>query len=236
MPRLALIATLLLALGLAACGGDDGEGAGGGSEAAGAGTQGEGEAAETQADDGCAAVEQPPAKSAGGAEKPSEKLDARGTYEVTVRTSCGDFTIRLDQRTSPETTASFVALAESGFYDDTWFHRIVPGFVLQGGDPTGTGTGGPGYQTVDEPPADASYVRGVVAMAKAGDEAAGTAGSQFFVVTGEDAGLPPHYALLGEVSSGMDVVERIGRHGDATDPEGSATRTIVIEDMEITGP
>ncbi len=81
-------------------------------------------------------------------------------------TSCGSFTIRLDQKTAPNTAASFAALAENGFYDGTVFHRIVPGFVIQGGDPTGTGTGGPGYSIVDAPPENATYTRGVVAMAK----------------------------------------------------------------------
>ena len=107
-----------------------------------------------------------------------------------------------------------MALAEAGFFDGIVFHRIVPGFVVQGGDQTGTGGGGPGYQTVDEPPADATYTRGVVAMAKATDEAPGTAGSQFFVVVGEDAGLPAEYAIVGEVTEGLDVVELIGTLGD----------------------
>ena len=100
-----------------------------------------------------------------------------------MKTSCGSFTIQLDQKTSPNAAASFAALARSGFFDDTIFHRIVPGFVIQGGDPTAGGSGGPGYSTTDDVPADAAYVPGVVAMAKAGNEPPGTAGSQFFVVT-----------------------------------------------------
>jgi cyclophilin family peptidyl-prolyl cis-trans isomerase len=86
--------------------------------------------------------------------------------------------------------------------------------VIQGGDPTQSGAGGPGYSTVDRPPSDAAYVKGVVAMAKTQAEPAGTSGSQFFVVTGDDIGLPPDYAIVGKVTDGLDVVERIGALGD----------------------
>jgi cyclophilin family peptidyl-prolyl cis-trans isomerase len=134
--------------------------------------------------------------------------------DATLKTSEGSFTIRLDEKTSPNTVGSFEHLAQHGFYNGTIFHRIVPGFVIQGGDPTGTGSGGPGYTTVDVPPADTRYVHGTVAMAKTSQQPAGTAGSQFFVVTGADAGLPPEYALLGKVVSGLAVVDRIGRLGD----------------------
>src|SRR5207245_10029037 len=89
-----------------------------------------------------------------------------------------------------------------------------PRFVIQGGDPTGTGTGGPGHETHDKVPKTAAYVHGVVAMAKTGAAPAGTAGSQFFVVTGPDAGLPPDYAIVGKVTQGLDVVDRIGTLGD----------------------
>jgi peptidyl-prolyl cis-trans isomerase B (cyclophilin B) len=122
---------------------------------------------------------------------------------------------------------------KKGFFDGTIFHRIVPGFVIQGGDPTGTGTGGPGYSTVDVPPSDARYTKGVVAMAKAGNEPPGTAGSQFFVVTAEDARLPPEYALLGKVTSGMDVVEKIGTLGDPQTEQ--PTKRIVIEKATLGG-
>ncbi len=151
--------------------------------------------------------------------------------DAVVRTSEGDFTIRLDAKTSPHTVASFEQLARKGFFDGTIFHRIVPGFVIQGGDPTGTGTGGPGYSTVDKPPAGARYTRGVVAMAKAGDEAPGTAGSQFFVVTGEDAGLPPEYALLGKVVAGLPVVMKIGSLGDPQTER--PTKKVTIEKIAI---
>jgi cyclophilin family peptidyl-prolyl cis-trans isomerase len=102
--------------------------------------------------------------------------------------------------------------------------------VIQGGDPTGTGGGGPGYSTVDRPPAGTQYSEYVVAMAKTQLEAPGTSGSQFFVVTARDAGLPPDYALLGKVTRGLDVVERIGRLGNANE---QPTRRVVVESMSL---
>jgi cyclophilin family peptidyl-prolyl cis-trans isomerase len=145
-------------------------------------------------------------------------------------TNCGTFTITLDQASAPATAASLVGLAKQKFFDDTIFHRIVPGFVIQGGDPTQTGSGGPGYQTVDAPPADAAYTKGVVAMAKTADEPAGTSGSQFFVVTADDAQLPAQYAIVGKVTSGLPVVERIGELGDATE---QPTQPVVISSVTV---
>jgi cyclophilin family peptidyl-prolyl cis-trans isomerase len=123
-------------------------------------------------------------------------------------TSCGTFDIELDSKDAPVTGGSFVSLVRKGFYNKLIFHRIVTGFVIQGGDPTGTGRGGPGYRVREEPPADIVYSEGVVAMAKAGDEPPGASGSQFFVVT-SDSSLPAEYALLGKVTKGMDVVHAI---------------------------
>ena len=154
-----------------------------------------------------------------------------------MSTNCGDFEIELDVDAAPRTGASFVALAQDGFFEQTVFHRIVPGFVIQGGDPTGTGMGGPGYKTVDRPPRGAQYTKGVVAMAKTGDERPGTAGSQFFVVTAPDAGLPPDYALLGEVRAGLDVVDRIAQLGDpASGQAGTPLEPVVIEKVAVSGP
>jgi peptidyl-prolyl cis-trans isomerase B (cyclophilin B) len=185
-----------------------------------------------QADGECAEVEAPEPKPDGGARKPSGKLDPVKTHTVTFTTSCGDFTVTLDAKGAPATAASFASLARSGFYDDTVFHRIVPGFVIQGGDPTGSGMGGPGYKTVDKPPSTATYTRGVVSMAKTGAERPGTAGSQFYVVTAADAGLPPEYAIVGEVTDGMDTVEKIEGLGD---PSGSEqpVRPVVIEKATV---
>jgi peptidyl-prolyl cis-trans isomerase B (cyclophilin B) len=159
-------------------------------------------------------------------------LDPDKTYDVELKTNKGAFTITLDQQQSPNATASFVALAEKGFFDGTTFHRIVPGFVIQGGDPTGTGTGGPGYSTVDPPPQDARYTKGVVAMAKTAAEPPGTAGSQFFVVTGADVGLPPDYAIIGKVTKGLDVVDAIGKLGDPATEQ--PTEKIEIQQATVT--
>jgi peptidyl-prolyl cis-trans isomerase B (cyclophilin B) len=150
--------------------------------------------------------------------------------DAVVQTSEGSFTIRLDVADSPNAVGSFEKLARDGFFDGLTFHRIVPGFVIQGGDPKGDGSGGPGYTTVDPPPAGTQYVKGVVAMAKRGDEAAGTAGSQFFVVLGANVGLPPDYAVLGKVTKGMDVVDKIGKLGG---PDELPTRTVTIQKITI---
>ncbi|HYI79971.1 MAG TPA: peptidylprolyl isomerase [Thermoleophilaceae bacterium] len=212
----ALIALLAL-LVVAGCGDDDSDTA----SKSGGGT-------ETTAQSGqeCAKVEAPAPKPDGGAKKPTGKLDAAKTNTVTFETSCGDFTVTLDAKNAPNTAASFASLARSGFYDDTIFHRIVPGFVIQGGDPTGSGMGGPGYKTVDKPPATATYTKGIVSMAKTATEKPGTSGSQFYVVTAEDAGLPPEYAIVGEVTEGMDTVMRIEALGT---PSEQPSRPVVIE-------
>jgi peptidyl-prolyl cis-trans isomerase B (cyclophilin B) len=161
-------------------------------------------------------------------------LEEDKTYMVAVQTNKGDFSFALSTDISPCTTASFVGLAQKGFFDGLKFHRIVPGFVIQGGDPKGDGTGGPGYSTIDKPPADTTYDKGVVAMAKTGNEPAGTSGSQYFVVSADGVQLPPDYAVLGKVTDGMDVVEKIGRLGDANDPTGAPTERVVMEKVEVT--
>ena len=182
---------------------------------------------------GCKQIAQkPPAKPDGGAKKPTAPLDASKTWTLVFQTNCGDFTVQLDLKSAPNASASMVSLAQSGFFKNTIFHRIVPGFVIQGGDPTGGGMGGPGYSTHDKPPKGARYTKGVVAMAKAGNEAAGTAGSQFYVVTGADSGLPPDYALIGKVVKGLPVVDRIGKLGDAAE---HPTQTVELYDVKAAG-
>ncbi len=131
----------------------------------------------------CQDVSAPEPKPDGGQTAPQAPLDSDTTYVLVVETSCGTFEITLDQELAPDTTASLVSLTQAGFYDNTIFHRVVPGFVIQGGDPTGTGTGGAGYETVDAPPDDAKYTPGTVAMAKGGADPPGASSSQFFVVT-----------------------------------------------------
>jgi peptidyl-prolyl cis-trans isomerase B (cyclophilin B) len=178
---------------------------------------------------GCKQVEAPPAKKVSfeaveNTVKPSEDVHA------VVETSCGTFEIALDTERAPKTVNSFVFLSEEGFYDGLTFHRIAPGFVIQGGDPLGTGTGGPGYSVDEKPPANLAYTKGVVAMAKSSAEPPGRSGSQFFVVLSADAGLPPEYALVGRVDNGMDVVERIGELGT---PEEKPKQTVLIEKISI---
>ncbi len=182
---------------------------------------------------GCTAVSAP-AGAARREPRPTTRLLPAKTYDVRFVTNCGSFTIRLATKTSPATAASFVSLVRKGYFTGTVFHRIVPGFVIQGGDPTGTGGGGPGYTTVDPPPASTRYTLGVAAMAKAGDEPAGAGGSQFFVVTAADAQLPPDYAVLGRVVHGLQVVQAIGKLGDpASGGEGVPTETVEIEKATV---
>jgi peptidyl-prolyl cis-trans isomerase B (cyclophilin B) len=180
---------------------------------------------------GCEQVAIPQPRDPGKQKKPTAPLDSSKNWTLKFKTNCGDFSVVLDVGQSPNATASLVALAKADYFDGTFFHRIVPGFVIQGGDPTGSGTGGPGYTTIDKPPRNAKYTRGVVAMAKAGNEPPGAAGSQFYVVTGRDAGLPPDYAIVGKVSQGLDVVKRIGKLGDPTTEQ--PTEAIVIDDVEV---
>ena len=210
-------AGLLAVLALAGCGG-------GGTNSTTSTTQ-----ATTDAH-GCVVTNPPPAKARSG-KAPTAILDTQKTYDAVIETNCGSFTILLDPKQSPHAVASFVELAQAGYFDNTVFHRIVPGFVIQGGDPTASGAGGPGYTTVDTPPSSATYTHGVVAMAKTGAQPAGTSGSQFFVVTSADAGLPPDYAIIGKVTKGLGVVDRIGKLGDASE---QPTEVVEIKHITIT--
>jgi cyclophilin family peptidyl-prolyl cis-trans isomerase len=224
MSRLGLLALLLaLVLGVAACGDDSGGESTPEPEPP--------SAAETA---GCESVEAPAPKDDADLPKPKEKLEAGGSYVATVVTSCGEFKIQLDPKQAPRTGGSFKYLADKGFYDGLTFHRIVAGFVIQGGDPRGDGTGGPGYTVVEKPPGGLQYVKGVVAMAKGGNEPAGASGSQWFVVTAEDAQLPPDYALLGKVVEGQDVVDKIG--AVPTTPDEQPTDPVVIRSVKVEGP
>ena len=181
---------------------------------------------------GCKPVRQVAPKPDGHYKKPSAKLDTSKTWTATVTTNCGTFAFTLDPKTAPNASASIDYLAGRRFFDRTTFHRIVPGFVIQGGDPTGSGNGGPGYSTVDTPPKSTTYKKGTVAMAKTASEPPGAAGSQFFVVTGADAGLPPDYAVVGKVTSGMDVVDRIGKLGDSSE---QPTTTVEVLSLRVKG-
>ncbi len=226
MRKSAVALSVLLCLSAAACGG------GGGGTTAAATTAERNAPATTggTSASGCAPVQVVP-RPDGSLAPPKTKLDPKKTYLLVFETNCGAFTVKLDQTLAPKTAASLVYLAKKNFFDGISFHRIVPGFVIQGGDPTATGTGGPGYKTVDPPPATVRYTHGVIAMAKAGSEAPGTAGSQFFVVTGGDVGLPAEYAVVGKVTDGLDVVDLIGTLGDPTTEE--PTENVVIRDVRV---
>jgi cyclophilin family peptidyl-prolyl cis-trans isomerase len=170
----------------------------------------------------------------GGAEKsscPAPLLDPKRPHTLDVLTNVGGFQIRLDVQDSPCVTSAFASLARKRFFDGTIFHRIVPGFVIQGGDPTGTGAGGPGFTVTEPPPRNSLYTEGVVAMAKAADEPRGAAGSQFFIVTSPNAGLPPDYAILGVVTKGLKTVQRIGRLGNRVTEK--PTRRVVVLRMTV---
>ena len=177
--------------------------------------------------EGCKEVDAPEPKGEQSLKAPDDKLDPAKTHTITFTTNCGSFDVRLDVKGSPKTSASIAALVKRGFYDDLTFHRIVPGFVIQGGDPLGDGQGGPGYSVTEAPKSSAKYTKGVVAMAKTQIEDPGTSGSQFFVVSGEDAGLPPEYAILGKVTRGLDVVTTI--EGVTVGPGDVPLAPVVIE-------
>ena len=234
MRRLLMLLLALSALTLAACGdGEETAGTGG----TGTETQPPAETETTtstaaEAEEGCAQVDQPEPKKAGGRKKPTLKLDRSKTWTALIETSCGPMTIELDVRRAPKTSAAFVALARSGYFDDLTFHRVVPDFVVQGGDPLGTGEGGPGFKVVEPPPENLTYERGVVAMAKTELERPGTSGSQFFIVTAPDAGLPADYALLGRLTKGEDVLDRI--ESVPIDPSQMPEEPVVIRKVTVT--
>ena len=136
---------------------------------------------------------------------PDVAIDLSKTYSATIHTNHGDISVDLFAGEAPQTVNNFVFLASEGFYDSVVFHRVVPGFVIQGGDPTGSGKGGPGYRFRDELDHPRPYTRGTLAMANAGPN---TNGSQFFICL-EDVGLPHAYTIFGKVTSGMEAVDSI---------------------------
>ncbi|MFH1244593.1 MAG: peptidylprolyl isomerase [bacterium] len=156
----------------------------------------------------------------------TQVIQAGKTYTATIKTSVGDITVGLSQDT-PITTNNFVFLAKEGFYNDIIFHRVIPGFMIQGGDPTGTGTGGPGYKFADEK-FSGEYKRGTIAMANSG---ANTNGSQFFIMHADYA-LPPNYVIFGQTISGLDIVDKIATA--QTGPNDRPVNPVSIKSIEIT--
>ena len=145
---------------------------------------------------------------------PALAIDPKKTYTATIETTAGTMNVEFFPEDAPNTVNNFVFLAREGYYEDVIFHRVIPGFMIQGGDPTGTGSGGPGYKFKDEP-VTKKYTRGILAMANAGPN---TNGSQFFIMHA-DYGLPPSYTIFGQLTSGEDVLDAI-----ATAPKGSQDR------------
>ena len=163
---------------------------------------------------------------------PPQTINKSATYTATVTTDIGPFTIKLNPQLAPVTVNNFVFLAEQHFYDCVVFHRVIPSFVDQTGDPTGTGTGGPGYKFKDElpPTANPQYPLGSVAMANSGPS---TNGSQFFIVTGaQGESLQPNYSLFGQVTSGLPVLETINKDGSSSGTPVKLHRIVSISVTE----
>lgn len=162
---------------------------------------------------------------------PAMQIDQSKTYVATLHTSKGDIEIELNAKDTPITANNFVVLAKQGFYNGTIFHRVIKGFMIQGGDPKGDGTGGPGYRFNDEP-VKGEYSRGTVAMANAGPN---TNGSQFFIMH-QDNPLPPLYVIFGHVTKGLDVVDAIAEtpvRASATGEPSQPVEKITVNTVDI---
>jgi len=157
---------------------------------------------------------------------PDMQIDVKKTYIATFETAEGSFDITLDAKDAPKTVNNFVVLAKDKFYDGLTFHRIVKDFMIQGGDPTGNGSGGPGYKFNDETiPSSLDYTQGTVAMANSGKN---TNGSQFFIMTGDYSGgkLPKSYTIFGKVTSGLDVVMKINALPTTDNGSGETSKPV----------
>jgi len=207
---LAALASTALVAGLAACGGDD----------------------DTSAD-GCPPAEGTSERVTSFDAPPPMCIDADKNYSAVVTTNLGEFTIELDADAAPNAVNNFVVLARSRFYDDTTCHRIIPAFMAQCGDPTGTGTGGPGYEFADELPSSSdAYTFGTVAMANAGPD---TQGSQFFTITAPDGyPLQPNYTVFGHVTEGTETLEAIDAVGNPNSNGVPPLQPVTIESIRIT--
>ena len=181
----------------------------------------------------CGATAPPPARQMQFDAPEDQQIDPAATVTATIATSCGDIVVQLDPAAAPQTVNSFVFLARQGFFDGTVFHRIVPGFVIQGGDPTSAGTGGPGYTIADEfPPAGFTYDRDVVAMANSGPD---STGSQFFIALG-NTGLKPGFSVLGTVIDGdatLDAIAAVPVAPSASGENSDPQETVYINTVTI---
>jgi peptidyl-prolyl cis-trans isomerase B (cyclophilin B) len=165
--------------------------------------------------------------------RPTLRLDPSKRYVVTLATNCGAIAIQLDVKHAPRTAASFAYLVRRGFYDDLTFHRVAANFVIQGGDPNGDGSGGPGYTIVEPPPRGLHYTLGTVAMAKTGADPSGASGSQFFIVTTQEAPLPAQYALVGKVVGSFAGVEAIAKLPTSPPQDGAPDQPVVISRAKL---
>lgn len=182
----------------------------------------------------CASAQAPAPKGALNIPKPTAKLDPSKRYVVQLTTNCGAIDIQLAVNAAPRTTASFAYLVKRGFYDNLTFHRVAAGFVIQGGDPNGDGSGGPGYTVVEPPPSNVHYTLGTVAMAKTSTDPSGASGSQFFIVTANSAPLPAQYALVGNVVGSMAGVDAIAKLPTDPPQDGAPTTPVVIRSATLT--
>ena len=182
---------------------------------------------------GCASARAPVPRGAQEIPKPTLQLNPAKTYDVSLSTNCGTIEIQLDVRQAPLTTASFAYLVKRGFYNDLTFHRVAADFVIQGGDPNGDGSGGPGYTVVEPPPSGVRYTLGTVAMAKTATDPAGASGSQFFIVTTRNASLPPQYALVGNVVGSLAGVEAISKLPTNPPQDGAPIKPVVIRSATL---
>ena len=235
------VIALAMPLALAGCGSDDSstdENAAAGSTTSassdsGSASDSAADSSSAEGDSAASTAECPPAE---GASERTDSFDSAppmcltpgADYSAVITTDAGEVTVDLLEEAAPETVNNFVFLARNKFYEGVSFHRVIPGFMIQGGDPQGTGMGGPGYEFADELPEPGAYEIGSMAMANAGPD---TNGSQFFIVTG-DAGvsLPPQYSLFGQVTEGMETVTAIEDDGSA---QGAPSTTHTIESVEI---
>lgn len=160
---------------------------------------------------------------------PEMQLDGNKEYAAVLKTDKGDITVRLHAADVPKTVNNFLFLSREKFYDGVIFHRTINGFMIQTGDPEGTGSGGPGYRFEDEP-VKRKYTAGIVAMANSGPN---TNGSQFFIVHDRDVGLPPSYTIFGEVETGMDVVDAIAKAPTKTGSGGENSSPVTPARIEV---
>jgi peptidyl-prolyl cis-trans isomerase B (cyclophilin B) len=214
---------------LVACGSSGGDSSASSATAAAAGTSG----TTATATGTCSRVAAPTPRGPQHIPRPTLRLDASKRYVVTLATNCGTIAIQLDVRHAPRTAASFAYLVRRGFYNDLTFHRVAANFVIQGGDPNGDGSGGPGYTIVEPPPQNLHYTLGTVAMAKTGADPSGASGSQFFIVTTQEAPLPAQYALVGKVVGSFAGVEAIAKLPTSPPQDGAPDQPVVISSATL---